>query len=95
MHAALWHYVSPERLAHIASRIGKVLVLTGDQDNLMDPANSARIVEGMRSGAREVNVEFVTWEDTGHGIPSQWPEKTNALLEKVFIEGRKKSLTNA
>lgn len=71
-----------------------MMVLTGDDDLLMNPANSDRLVQGLTSGdskKADVNVEFVKWEKTGHGIPSQWPERVNTLLEKVFEEGRAKS----
>ena len=91
--ATLTHYVSPARLAKIAHSVPKILVLTGDDDALVDAVNSKHIVEGFASDNTkgEVNVEYAKWENTGHGIPAQWPDRTNALLEKVFEEGRAKS----
>ena len=94
MYGALGHYVSPARLAKVAQNIPKVLVLTGDDDLLMNPVNSDKLVERLTSGGKkgDTNVEFVKWEKTGHAIPSQWPERVNTLLEKVFEEGRAKSV---
>ena len=85
MFAALFHYVSPTRLASIASSIPKILILTGDDDHLVDPSNSKYLKEVMGDKA-----ELIVWEETGHGVPAQWPKRTAELLERVFEEGKSK-----
>ncbi|KAJ7236736.1 Alpha/Beta hydrolase protein [Mycena haematopus] len=84
MWAALTHHVTPERLRGISEAIPKVLIVTGDQDNLVSPANSLYIKKCMP------DAEFEQWENTGHGIHSQRPKKFNQMLERVFKEGRSK-----
>jgi len=81
MIAGLTHHVTPERLQKISSSIPKVLILTGDQDNLVDARNSAIIKNDMPEA------EYIVWEHTGHGITAQHQERFNKLLEKVFSEG--------
>lgn len=85
MFAALFHYVSPARLATINASIPKILILTGDDDHLVDPSNSRHLAKHMPSA------EFIVWEKTGHGLPAQWPKRTSELFERVFEEGRKAS----
>ncbi|EGN96172.1 hypothetical protein SERLA73DRAFT_185781 [Serpula lacrymans var. lacrymans S7.3] len=82
MSAGLTHYVSSERLRTIASSIPKVLILTGDEDHLVDPRNSIHLKSHMPWA------EYIRWDRTGHGIASQWKAKFNGLLERVFDEGR-------
>jgi len=82
MWAALFHYVSPARLAAINASIPKILILTGDDDHMVDPSNSFKLAVAMP------NAEFIQWEETGHGVVAQWPQRTAQLLERVFEEGR-------
>jgi hypothetical protein len=92
MAAALTHHVSVSRLLSISTSIPKVLIVTGDQDNLVDTRNSYYMKEHMPEA------EFIQWENTGHGIHLQRTVWFNALLEKVFKESkrcveREKSMT--
>ncbi|KZT57188.1 alpha/beta-hydrolase [Calocera cornea HHB12733] len=80
--ACLTHYVSPARLHKIARTIPKVLILTGDEDNMVSPRNS----EYLKSQMPEA--ELVVWEKTGHALQQQWPGRFNALVERVMREGR-------
>lgn len=80
--AALSHNVEPVRLRTISESIPKVLIVTGDEDVIVDPSNSLYLKEHMPEA------EYVLWEGTGHGLMAQWPEKFNQLLERVFKEGR-------
>ncbi|KAH9930995.1 Alpha/Beta hydrolase protein [Fomitopsis serialis] len=82
MAAAISHNVSPERLRNISESIPKVLIITGDQDNLVPPSSSRYIKEHMPEA------ELVEWEDVGHGIQVQCKNRFNALLEQVVKEGR-------
>lgn len=84
MAAALTHYVSPDRLAKISSNIPKVTIVTGDNDNLVDPSHSFYMKKHMPEA------EFIQWENTGHAIHMQWPTRFNDLLENAFREGRRR-----
>ena len=81
MWAALFHYVSPERLAEINASIPKILILTGDNDHMVDPSNSFKLASAMP------DAEFIQWEETGHGIVAQWPKRVARVLQRVFEEG--------
>ena len=85
MSAALTHYVSADRLRAISASIPKVLILTGDEDHLVSPANSKLLKSAMPEA------EYIQWENTGHGIQIQRRERFNALIESVVKEGREKS----
>jgi pimeloyl-ACP methyl ester carboxylesterase len=76
-----------QRLRSISEAIPKVLILTGDDDNLISPANSRYIKSCMP------DAELEEWEGTGHALHSQRPRKFNQLLERVFKEGRRKANT--
>ncbi len=80
--APLVHYVSPARLQAISSTIPKIIILTGDNDNLVEPRNSFYLKQNMPEA------ELVQWENTGHAIHSQWPERLSALIERAVREGR-------
>ena len=85
MSAGLTHNVTPTRLASISSTIPKVMIVTGDQDNLVAPENSAYLAKHMKEA------EYVVFEGTGHAIHAQRKKRYNELLEKVFSEGREKA----
>ncbi|KAH9842334.1 Alpha/Beta hydrolase protein [Rhodofomes roseus] len=82
MAAAMTHNVSPERLHKISESIPKVLIVTGDQDNLVPPSNSHYMKEHMPEA------ELVQWEGVGHAIQVQCKNRFNALLEQIMKEGR-------
>ncbi|KAI0747963.1 alpha/beta-hydrolase [Daedaleopsis nitida] len=84
MAAAMTHHVSPERLRRISSTIPKVLIVTGDSDYLVDPANSHLIKEHMPEA------ELVVREGAAHGLTMQCKQWINDLLEKTFKEGRER-----
>lgn len=82
MSAGLTHHVTPARLSQISNSIPKVAIITGDQDNLVAPSNSVYLKKHMKEA------EYVVFEGTGHAINAQRKERFNALLERVFREGR-------
>ncbi|KAL5511750.1 hypothetical protein ACEPAH_4968 [Sanghuangporus vaninii] len=84
MSAGLTHRVTPDRLREISRSIPKVLIVCGDQDNLVDPRNSKYLKENMPEA------EYVVFENTGHALHLQWPERYNKLLERVMKEGRER-----
>ena len=81
MWAGFTHHVQPERLAQISQTIPKVLIVTGDQDHLVRPSNSAYLKKCMPEA------EYIVWKDTGHVVCTQHVGRFNALLERVFLEG--------
>ncbi|KAI0361926.1 alpha/beta-hydrolase [Trametes cingulata] len=85
MAAALTHHVSPDQLRKISSSIPKVTIVTGDEDNLVDPSNSRLLKQHMPEA------ELVVREGAGHGITMQYRTWFNGLLERVFKEGREKA----
>ncbi|KAI0340512.1 alpha/beta-hydrolase [Trametopsis cervina] len=85
MAAALTHHVTPERLREISRSIPKVLILTGDEDNLVRPTGSYRLKESMPEA------ELIEWEKSGHGLSMQHNKRFNELLERVFKEGRQRA----
>ena len=89
MAAATTHHVSPERLRKISSAIPKVLIVTGDSDHLIDPANSHFIKEHMPEA------ELVVREGAAHGLTVQCKQWFNDLLERTFKEGRERSKQRA
>ena len=84
MAAATTHYVSPERLRKISSTIPKVLIVTGDTDNLIDPSNSHHLKEDMPEA------ELIVKEGGAHGVAMQYKDWFNEVLERTFKEGRQR-----
>lgn len=84
MAAGLTHCVSAERLRQIAKDIPKIVLVTGDEDNLVSPERSEWIKECMGP-----QVELEKWEYTGHALQIQRPERFNALVERVIEESRR------
>ncbi|KAJ7606179.1 Alpha/Beta hydrolase protein [Mycena polygramma] len=78
--AGLTHRVSPDRLRQISETVPKVVILCGDEDNLIDPQHSKDLKASMPAA------EFIEWENTGHGFQSQRPEKFRDLLIRIFHE---------
>lgn len=84
MSAGITHHVSPERLRAISRNIPRITIVTGDNDNLVDPRNSEHLSKHMPEA------HFEKWEGTGHGIHGQWPERFNKLLDDTFKDGRRR-----
>ena len=85
MWAALTHRMSSSRLRSIALGVPRIVLLTGDDDNLVNPSNSRRLAAAM-PGA-----ELIVWPDTGHALQLQRVDEFNALLERVVAEGRSRA----
>ncbi|QRV90116.1 alpha/beta hydrolase family protein [Ceratobasidium sp. AG-Ba] len=84
MAAGLTHYVSAERLRQIAKDVPKIILVTGDEDNLVPPTRSEWIKECMGP-----QVELEKWDHTGHALQIQRPERFNALVERIMKESRR------
>ncbi|KAG8709236.1 hypothetical protein FRC09_000783 [Ceratobasidium sp. 395] len=84
MAAGLTHFVSEERLRQIAKDVRKIVIVTGDEDNLVPPKRSEWIKKCMGP-----QVELEKWEHTGHALQIQRPDRFNALVERVIEESRR------
>lgn len=85
MCAGLTHHVSKDRLRAISQAVPKIMIVVGDEDNLVDPGNSKYIKEHMPEA------EYVEFQNTGHGIHLQWPERYCELVERAIKEGRERA----
>ena len=101
MAAALMHHVSPSRLEFISARIPKIIIVTGDEDRIVAPEESRRLWRGMVGNhqdnttttttsidGKDLRVELVEWEGTGHGINVQREREFNELIMRCVREGR-------
>lgn len=82
--AVITHRVSPAQLRAIDAAIPVVTIVTGDQDNLVNPLNSHHLAKHMKR-ARLVQVP-----DAGHAMPVQLPDVINSILDRAFDEGEEK-----
>ncbi|KAI0251195.1 alpha/beta-hydrolase [Lactifluus subvellereus] len=82
MWAGLMHHMQTERLGQLSKTIPKVMIVSGDQDHLVRPSNSAYLKKYMPEA------EYVVWKDTGHVVSGQHVKRFNGLLEDVFLEGQ-------
>lgn len=85
MAAALSHHVTPDRLRKISASIPKVVIITGDSDNMVNTSNSQLLKKHMPEA------EFILKEGGGHGLTMQYRAWFNEVLERVFKEGREKA----
>jgi pimeloyl-ACP methyl ester carboxylesterase len=77
MAAGLTHWVSEENLGRIGARVARVVIVSGDEDNLVRPAGSRALKKGM------AEAELVEWAETGHAIHGQWAARFNTLVEQA------------
>jgi len=84
MAAAFTHYVSPSRLFTLSSSIPRILIVTGDKDNLVNSKHSWYLKEHI-PGA-----EFVVFPRTGHVIHIQRKDRFHEVLMRNFREGKEK-----
>jgi pimeloyl-ACP methyl ester carboxylesterase len=79
--AGFTHRVTPDKLRQISASIPKVMIITGDSDELVNPRNSFRLKNAMPEA------ELLVCEGTGHGVQLQDVEGFNETLKRVFYEG--------
>ena len=82
MAAGLTHRVTGDRLREISRLIPKVIIVTGDEDHLVDPQRSRFIKANMPEA------ELVEFSNTGHAIHFQRPRELNELITRAVREGR-------
>ncbi|KAJ3290473.1 hypothetical protein HDU79_003182 [Rhizoclosmatium sp. JEL0117] len=78
--AALKHYVSKERLKGIVDKKVPVLVVTGTNDQLVNPSNSIYLAKALEAKV------YRKFEGAGHLVNVECSQEYNATL-KSFIEG--------
>mmetsp|Transcript_4585 Transcript_4585/g.6835 ORF Transcript_4585/g.6835 Transcript_4585/m.6835 type:complete len:419 (-) Transcript_4585:105-1361(-) len=81
--AVVSHYVSWDRLKQLRSYNLQVLVVSGDQDNLVNPSNS-RMLSDILDG------RWLHFKDGGHGVNEQYADKVNEAIEECIIQSEKK-----
>lgn len=82
MAAGLTHRVSGERLREISRLIPKVVIVTGDEDHLVNPRGSKFIKANMPEA------ELVEFAGTGHGVHIQRVNELNGIIARAIREGR-------
>jgi len=82
--ACFTHHVSADRLRAISSHVPKVLIVSGDEDYLVDVRNSAYLASAMPEA------EYIVLPETGHGLCIQQQQTFNRLIERVVKEGRER-----
>lgn len=86
MAAGLTHRVSGDRLREISRLIPKVVIVTGDEDHLVDPRRSKFIKANMPEA------ELIEFSGTGHGIQIQRAKELNEIIGRAIREGRSRLL---
>ncbi|GAA99358.1 uncharacterized protein L969DRAFT_86593 [Mixia osmundae IAM 14324] len=83
--AAMGHRVDKKQLLTISNTIPKVIVLTGDDDNLINPSQSVWLHQHLPGS------EYILFEGGGHAILAQDPVRYNEIVERVIIEAKDRS----
>lgn len=90
MSAVSSHRCTPDVLRHLAASVApaKIVVLTGTYDEILPPPDSHKL------HSRLPGAELVVWEDGGHALCLQDPERHDLLIERVMREGREALATS-
>lgn len=84
--AVFGHSVSQQEFDYISRKLkGNVLVLTGDEDILVHPANAGRLHRELAGS------ELVEMKGAGHGANEQNPELVNAAIERIILKSEEHS----
>lgn len=86
MAAGLTHSVSENRLREISRLIPKVVIVTGDEDHLVNPQRSKFIKANMPEA------ELIEFPGTGHGVQMQRAKELNEIIARAIREGRSRLL---
>jgi pimeloyl-ACP methyl ester carboxylesterase len=81
------HNVKPQDLQTIGKTIGRVLVLTGLKDMMIDSSCSLEL-------AKHIGAKLVTLENRGHGLPLESEVEIIKELEVLFALNREDTLTS-
>ncbi|KAF9653124.1 alpha/beta-hydrolase [Thelephora ganbajun] len=86
MAAGLTHRVSGDRLREISSLVPKVVIVTGDEDHLVNPQRSKFIKASMPEA------ELIEFSGTGHGVHIQRAKELNGIIARAIRESRSRLL---
>ncbi|CAO1639121.1 unnamed protein product [Sympodiomycopsis kandeliae] len=85
--ACLTHRVSNEQLQQIAEKVPSILIVTGDWDNLVKPANSHHLAKYLAVDGNKST--FIVIKGAGHALHAQDPDRINSELQKNWQRGWK------
>ncbi|KAE8215587.1 hypothetical protein CF327_g1140 [Tilletia walkeri] len=77
--AVLTHRVTNKELAKINETIPVITIMTGDEDNLVNPLNSEHLAQNMP------RARLIKLENTGHAITIQRPEEIHKALDDDIV----------
>ncbi|KAA1127594.1 hypothetical protein PGTUg99_001577 [Puccinia graminis f. sp. tritici] len=82
-YAAMMHHCSYGKLEKIATDLhpAKILVITGDSDELVLPKRSPELHEHLPGS------ELIVVRNAGHALPYQISDEFNAIMDRVIKEG--------
>lgn len=83
--AASWHYMGPVRLKLVGELVKHIQVLTGTGDNMIEHFHADKLVEGLESAGRKV--DLVKFEGAGHCLHWELPEY-NAVIENFVLKAQ-------
>ncbi|KAA1134751.1 hypothetical protein PGTUg99_000470 [Puccinia graminis f. sp. tritici] len=83
-YAAMMHHCSYGKLEKIATDLhpAKILVITGDSDELVLPKRSPELHEHLPGS------ELIVVRNAGHALPYQISDEFNAIMDRVIKEGK-------
>ncbi|PRP84145.1 hypothetical protein PROFUN_04136 [Planoprotostelium fungivorum] len=81
LHAVSRHRVKPEELQLIRDSQVPVMVMTGDEDHMVDPRNSAEMNELLQP------VEYIVMPETGHAINAERAAEFNEAMFRHVERG--------
>jgi len=81
--AAGLHHCPDAKLERVAADLqpAKIMVVTGDQDELVFPLRSLELSQKLPGS------ELIVFKDAGHLLCSQVPQQFNRLMERIIDEG--------
>ncbi|KAK4048657.1 hypothetical protein OIV83_004627 [Microbotryomycetes sp. JL201] len=78
--AVFKHHVSQDRLLEIAETVPRIGIITGDQDNLVNPERSRDLHKDLPGSTLKVV------KGAGHALPAQIPEEYNEWIKSVLAQ---------
>ncbi|KAM0789938.1 hypothetical protein ACM66B_006778 [Microbotryomycetes sp. NB124-2] len=78
--AVFKHHVSQDRLLEIAETIPRIGIITGDQDNLVNPERSRDLHQDLPGSTLKVV------KGAGHALPAQIPDEYNEWIKSVLAQ---------
>lgn len=83
--AVSWHYMGPERLKVLGAEIPDILVVTGDNDALIEHKHSDVLVDGIGGTVRKI-----LFPGVGHCLQFEVVDEYHTMLEEFILHAQKK-----